>query len=243
MADDPALDDLADPQEDRPLPRAGLSGLQVVVLVAAVAFLVGAIAYVVGERRGGADPLSSTDVGFLQDMGYHHDQANQLSILLDGNQTVDPDLKSYAMEIIMGQRFEQGIFNATLDRFGHPSDPGETVMGWMDGEEVPRDEMDGLATPAQVRQLRAAKGREAEALWIALMSEHHLGGLHMADWEYRHGKDTTTRNLALAMVKTQRGEIIDLQRYRTKHELPIPDGFGDPLQDQRLNPISASQGD
>ena len=40
------------------------------------------------------------------------------------------------------------------------------------------------------------------------------------------------------MVATQRGEIIDIQRYRTRHGLPIPAGFEDPLKDQRLNPIS-----
>ena len=214
-----------------------LTGVRIVVLIVAFAFLAGALGYTVGHRKGGSDPLSATDVGFMQDMGYHHDQANQMAILLIGKDDVDPDLKNYAMEILMGQRLEMGVFTATLDRYGHSSSPGRTAMGWM-GPAIPLNEMDGLATSAQMKQLTNAKGRTAEALWIALMSEHHLGGMHMADWEALHGHDATTKNLAQAEVSTQRSDIIDLARYRTMHQLPIPKGFTDPTKDQRLNPLS-----
>lgn len=226
-----------------PLPRSGLSLAKVVILIAAVAFLAGSVAYVVGERVGGADPLNAVDVGFQQDMGYHHTQAVQMSLLLLDKPGVDRSLRSYAQEIIVGQRYEQGIYTATLDRFGHPTDPGDTVMGWM-GEPMPVEEMTGMATDAQMDELRAATGDEAEALWIALMSEHHLAGLHMADHAARHGQDKTTVNLAKATVKNQRSEVIDLARYRTSHDLPIPEGFTDPTKDQRLDPLSSrDQGD
>ena len=76
-----------------------------------------ALAFVVGQRD--ADPLNGTDVGFMQDMGYHHDQALQLSLLLLAKDDVDPALKAFAQEIIIGQRYEQGVFSATLDRYGH----------------------------------------------------------------------------------------------------------------------------
>lgn len=214
-----------------------LSGVQIVVLVAAVAFLVGAIAYVVGDRSGSADPLNAVDVGYMQDMGYHHDQAVQMALLLLDKEGIDSNLKSFAQEIVIGQRYEQGIYSSTLDRFGHSSDPGDEVMGWM-GEPLPIADMTGLATDEQMDQLRDAEGAEAEALWIALMSEHHLAGLHMADYAARYGQDRTTKNLAYATVKNQRSEVIDLARYRTDHDLPIPDGFSDPTKDQRLDPLS-----
>lgn len=212
-----------------------LTGLRVVVLLVAVAFLAGAIGWAASER--GRDPLSSTDVGFLQDMGYHHEQAVQMSLLLLAKDDVDEGLQSYAQEILLEQRYEQGLFNAILDRFGHASTPGDEAMGWM-GTPLPTDRMEGLAPEAQIDGLREAEGADAEALWIALMTEHHLGGLHMADWEARHGKDTASRNIARAMVAAQRSEVIDLDRYRTTNELALPDGFTDPLQDQRLNPLS-----
>ena len=96
----------------------------------------------------------------------------------------------------------------------------------------------GVNNKAQLAELEAATGSDAEALWIALMSEHHLAGLHMADYAARHGSDETTVNLANAIVKNQRSEILDYNRYREAHDLPIPAGFEDPTKDQRLDPLS-----
>ena len=212
-----------------------MTALRVVVLVVAIAFLAGVVGWTASRKT--SDPLSSTDVGFMQDMGYHHDQAVQMALMLLGKDDVSPTLKSFATEILLDQRYEQGMFNAILDRYGYSADAKDEVMGWM-GEPIPRDDMPGLATDAQLAELQKAKGRDAEALWIALMTQHHLGGLHMADWEARHGKDATTRNLAHAEVVNQRSEIIDMNNYRIRAKLPIPKGFDDPLKDQRLNPLS-----
>ncbi len=212
-----------------------LTGLRVVALLVAVAFLAGAVGWAVGQRD--QDPLSSTDVGFMRDMSFHHEQAIALSLILLYHDDTSAELDAYAQEIIVAQRYEQGLFNATLDRYGHSSEVGSEVMGWMGGAMAP-DDMPGLASEEQMDALRDASGDEAEALWIALMTEHHLAGLHMADFEARRGDDRTSRNIARAMVRAQRGEVIDLDRYRRLHDLPIPDGFGDPLQDQRLRPLS-----
>ena len=214
-----------------------LSWWQVAVLVAAMAFLVGAIGYVVGDRQGGADPLNAVDVGYMQDMGYHHEQAVQMALLLLAKPDVSRDVKGYAQEIIIDQRYEQGVFSATLDRFGHSSEPADTVMGWM-GDAMPTEQMPGLATEAQMEQLRNATGKDAEALFIAMMSEHHLAGIHMADYAARYGKDRTTVNLAKATVRNQRSEVLDMARYRTLHDVAIPEGFTDPTKDQRMDPIS-----
>lgn len=212
-----------------------LSPLRLVVLVGAISFLAGAVGFAISER--GADPLSATDVGFMQDMNYHHEQAVQMSLLLLYKDDVDDGLKAYAQEILIEQRFEMGIMNATLDRFGYTTEPDAVAMDWM-GPGLPLDEMDGLASEAEMAQLADASGAEAESLWIALMSEHHLGGLHMADWEARNGDDRATTNLAEAMVQTQRQEVIDLDRYRQTNDLPLADGFSDPMADQRLNPLT-----
>lgn len=233
-------DQVADPDAvdaDRSGRKRSLSAPRVVALVLAVAFLAGAVGFAVSEH--GRDPLSATDVGFMQDMSYHHEQAVQLSLILIGKTDVDPELQSYAKEILVGQRFEMGVMNATLDRFGRRTDPGETSMGWM-GPAMPLNSMEGLATDAQVVELRQAEGVGAESLFIALMTDHHLGGLHMADWEARHGKDATTVNLAASMVFNQRGEVIDMDRYRRTHGVPLADGFSDPLEDHRLNPLSVT---
>ncbi|MCU1353031.1 MAG: hypothetical protein JWM05_2240 [Acidimicrobiales bacterium] len=214
-----------------------LTAGRVVALVVALAFLAGAVGFVVGERRGARDPLSATDVGFMQDMSRHHEQAIEMSLLLLGKPGIDPDLRSFAQEIVMDQRYEIGVMNATLDRFGHPVDTGSQAMDWM-GPTVPTDKMPGLASAAQIDELTKATGPRAEALWIALMARHHLGGIHMADDEARHGHDRTVRNLALGMVKTQRGEIVDQDSARQRLGLPIPKGFTDPTKDPGLRPLS-----
>lgn len=212
---------------------------RVLALVLALAFLGGAVGYLIGHRSD-RDPLSSTDVGFMQDMSAHHTQAVQMSIMLLGKAGIDPALESYAMEILVGQRYEIGLMNATLDRFGHPTEQGRTAMAWMD-DPVPADEMPGLATDAQMADLRDAQGKDAEVLWIALMSKHHLGGIHMADFAARHGHDRTTRNMAKAMVNTQRGEVQDLNRTRIRLGLPIPEGFSDPTKSPDMTPLSATE--
>lgn len=217
-----------------------LTPLRVVALVVAVAFLAAAVGWALGERT--RDPLNEVDVGFQQDMGYHHDQAVQMSLLLLAKEDIPRELRGFAQEFIIDQRFEQGVFNAILDRFGYPAEPGDEVMGWMGMAPMPRDSMEGLASDEQMEQLRAAEGEEAQALFIALMTEHHLAGLHMADWAARHGQDATVRNLARAMVRTQRSEVLDMDRFRRRQDLPIPDGFGNPLEDQRLNPLSLADG-
>jgi len=107
-----------------------LTPLRVVALVAAVAFLAAAVGWTVGERN--RDPLNEVDVGFMQDMGYHHDQAIQMSLLLLAKDDMPRDLRSFAQEFIIDQRFEQGVFNAILDRFGYPAEPGDEVMGWIE---------------------------------------------------------------------------------------------------------------
>jgi uncharacterized protein (DUF305 family) len=239
-----------DPQTevDGAAPEAGglaarfgpLTPLRVVALVVAVAFLAAAVGWAVAERN--RDPLNEVDVGFMQDMGYHHDQAVQMSLLLLAKDDVPRELRSFAQEFIIDQRFEQGLFNGILDRFGHPAEPGPEVMGWMGMAPMPRDSMEGLATDEQMEELRAAEGDDAQSLFIALMTEHHLAGLHMADWAARHGEDPTVRNVARAMVRTQRSEVLDLDRYRRRVELPIAAGFENPLEDQRLNPLSLADG-
>ena len=55
---------------------------KVAVLVAAFAFLAGTVGWAIGQKD--KDPLSAVDVGFMQDMGYHHSQAVQMSIILLG---------------------------------------------------------------------------------------------------------------------------------------------------------------
>jgi len=206
------------------------------VLALAFAVLGGSIGYAVGSRDEDPDALGTVDVGYLRDMFAHHLQAVQMSMLLLYKPDVSREAKSYAMEIFNDQRLEQGIFNALLARGGYSvAEPDGTAMGWM-GAAVPVEEMTGMATEDQIQQLRDATGRDAEALYIALMTEHHLGGMHMSDYASRHADHEVVRNYAKASMKNQRGEVIDLDNFRRRADLPRIEGFEDPRRDPRLNP-------
>ncbi|MCB0977010.1 MAG: DUF305 domain-containing protein [Acidimicrobiales bacterium] len=238
-ADGPGSDDADDGRGGRTVgPFGPATWMRALTLAVAFAFLGGAVGWAFGSRD--RDPFNDVDVGFMQDMTVHHEQAVQMSKILLYKTGIDRSLRSFAEEFLGDQRFEQGIFNALLVRFDHPvTNPDETAMGWM-GTPVPVLKMSGMATEAQLDKLRSAQGRDAEALFIAMMSEHHLGGFHMSDYAARHGKDRTVRNIARAILRNQRGEIFDLARTRVRLDLPIPSGYTDPTKDQRLNPLSTN---
>jgi uncharacterized protein (DUF305 family) len=85
---------------------------------------------------------------------------------------------------------------------------------------VPRDQMTGLATKAQMDQLANARGQELNDLFSRLMILHHEGGVHMAEYAAARAGTETVRSWATAMDDGQRGEIAELNRWRVQHDLP-----------------------
>jgi uncharacterized protein (DUF305 family) len=176
-------------------------------LAIAVAFVVGAIGYFIGVRSTESEgELSAIDVGFLQDMLDHHDQAVELSLLQLANGE-DATARDFAQETIIFQRREIGIMERLLEE--HGDDRGEVprdVMGWMN-MTTPLAEMQGMASPADIDQLADARGPEADRLFLELMREHHLGGTHMADYAAGLGSNERVRELALQIAQYQRIEV------------------------------------
>lgn len=67
--------------------------------------------------------------------------------------------------------------------------------------------MPGMATNAQMEQLRGATSTEAEVLFLQLMITHHLAGAAMAQAAVDEAKTPEVVQLASAMVNGQRSEI------------------------------------
>jgi uncharacterized protein (DUF305 family) len=177
----------------------------------ALAFLVGALGYFIGVRTT-EPPGNAVDVGFLRDMTDHHDQAVRMaqSELANGSDAVT---KGFAMEIIMFQRQELGRIQNFQDELGvvHPEyGPDRETMEWM-GMSTPLNSMPGMATEEQLKQLDAAKGVEADKLFLILMQTHHTGGAHMADYEAENGADPKIRDMAERMARSQRIEVKEYQ--------------------------------
>jgi uncharacterized protein (DUF305 family) len=174
------------------------------ILAAALVFLGLAIGMVVARDRPPGE--GSVDVGFLQDMLTHHDQALGVATLVVANGD-DPTVRSYAREILTFQGYEIGVMTHMLDDWGYTrSGRSDQAMAWMD-MGVPVEQMPGLLTDDQMDELRAARGAELDALFLDYMAEHHRGGLHMAEYAFGNAGDDDVRKLAARIARNQAGEI------------------------------------
>jgi uncharacterized protein (DUF305 family) len=111
------------------------------------------------------------------------------------------------------------MMNEYLDQWGRDGNRPPLAMGWMQ-PPVARDEMPGLATKAQMAELEAARGFELDKLFTELMIEHHAGGIHMAANAAENAELASTRKWAARMDDGQRGEISEMNQWRTRHDLP-----------------------
>jgi uncharacterized protein (DUF305 family) len=186
---------------------------QVVALVVALCFAAGVVGWIIGRP---SDPkFNDVDVGFLADMQYHHGGAVGLGFEYLPNQH-DSLVSHYAREIIVGQAQEISTMNSYLDQAGGEDDPkvdDDVAMDWM-GEPVPRDEMPGMPTAAEIDQLKAATGLEADDVFSDLMIKHHAGGVAMADYVAEHGENGAVKRLAASMAKLQRAEVAEMNSRR-----------------------------
>jgi uncharacterized protein (DUF305 family) len=67
--------------------------------------------------------------------------------------------------------------------------------------------MPGMATPAQLADLRKATGTALDVQFLTLMRQHHLGGIHMAQEIIAESDDDDVTWLAESQVRGQQGEI------------------------------------
>lgn len=185
------------------------SPLNLVVLAIAIAVLAGGLGYVIGNNSAIPDP-NETDVGFLQDMRVHHEQAVQMSQIYLDRPEADADLRTIANEIIIGQSRDIGRMIQLLRGFGE-SEINETdvAMQWMD-EPVPLDRMPGMATSDDIDALRRCTD-DCDEIFVQLMSAHHEGGLHMAEHAETHASDDEVRLMASQIVKLQTEEITEME--------------------------------
>jgi uncharacterized protein (DUF305 family) len=186
------------------------SKLNLGILALAIALLCGGLGWMVGNNRALPDP-NKTDIGFLQDMRTHHEQAVLIALNYLARPDTDPNLQAIAREIAFGQSIEIGRMIQLLRQFGAAeSNESDTVMSWMN-EPLPTDRMPGLATDADISKLAASTGADADKLFADLMIAHHQGGIHMAQFAADHANVPEVKLLAKSMVTGQTGEISELQ--------------------------------
>lgn len=184
--------------------------LVVIVLVTAVVagLFAAAAIWALGADDEPPTPMNAVDIGFLQDMLDHHDQALLISNLyLDDN--ADGDAAPYAREVIMFQERDIGWMEDWLAEDGYTrGDADRVAMVWMD-EPTPVAEMRGMQTPQRLQELADASGTEADRLFFEIMTDHHLGGVHMADHAAANGAREEITEFAESVSRNQRIEVIE----------------------------------
>jgi uncharacterized protein (DUF305 family) len=183
------------------------------ILLLAVAGLLGSfgIGYLLGSQSSDLSH-NSVDVGFLQDMRIHHEQASIMAMTyLEASPNGDTVQRMIAREILLTQSMETGRMIQLLRMFKESeTNLTDQVMGWMN-EPTPIDRMPGYATDQQMEQLQKSRDAEADALFRDLMIAHHLGGVHMAEYAMENAKHPEVRKMAESMLREQTGEINELR--------------------------------
>ncbi|MCK8432171.1 DUF305 domain-containing protein [Streptomyces sp. D2-8] len=181
---------------------------------AAAAALVsaGAITYAVaGDDGSGRTPSAeSADAGFARDMAVHHQQAVEMSYIVR-DRTEDEAVRRLAYDIAQTQANQRGMMLGWLDLWGLPKVSSEPPMTWMDmgGMASGKDGalMPGMATNSEMKKLGELSGKRAEVFFLQLMTDHHKGGVHMAEGCADKCAVGVEKRLAQGMVDAQQSEI------------------------------------
>ncbi|MFC4128809.1 DUF305 domain-containing protein [Nocardia rhizosphaerae] len=162
----------------------------------------------VAEPVSTAPALTATELGFAQDMTAHHQQALILAERLDP--AADPVVRRLADQIADSQRVELGTLLGWTQLAGAAPTTGEP-MTWLAGTAGHHHDsaatMPGMATAAELDALSAARGTDAETLFLQLMYRHHSGGITMARAADAILTTGPVKQAARAMAQTQSQEL------------------------------------
>ncbi|WP_244631773.1 DUF305 domain-containing protein [Plantibacter sp. CFBP 8804] len=202
----------------------------VIAAMAVVAIMVAAaIGFSVGRLSTLADPTPTTtsaEAGFSRDMQVHHNQGVELAMIIR-DRTDAVDVRTLAYDIATTQAQQSGQLYDWLVQWNLPQGSRQPDMTWMTlptltgasghahggdtatpgSTHTPGDPMPGLATPAQIDQLTAASGLQAERVFLTLMIAHHQGAVEMAEALQPRTTNATALAFTRAVIASQQAEI------------------------------------
>lgn len=193
-----------------------------------VALAIGGLAFAIGRFStfGPAASValpgtSSPEAGFARDMQVHHTQAIEMAMEIY-RKTDDEDLRILSYDIATAQASQKGEMYDWLVKWGLPQ-TGAPLMQWMQASEThshgdtaaltpdeAREEM-GMASDAELAELAAASGQEADCRFLELMIRHHQGAIPMAEALLELGSEERALAVAQSMKEGQTAEIEAMQ--------------------------------
>lgn len=147
-------------------------------------------------KAAGQDTPNSADFRYARMMIEHHRQALVLTALVPGRAS-SVSVERLSERISAGQKPEIGAMEGWLKNNG-----GDTREETHDHSAMP-----GMATPAQLDTLRAARGKAFDELFLKLMITHHQGAVTMATEALADGNNVLVEEMAGDVVVQQTVEI------------------------------------
>jgi uncharacterized protein (DUF305 family) len=212
-----------------PRPRRRLVAVLVVVIAAGLVALGGGLAVAFGIGRAETPAADSVDAGFCRDMSRHHLQAVEMANLAL-TRSQDPEVQRLAFDISSTQTNQVGRMQGWLTLWGLPL-TGSDPMSWMDAGAMAGHSMSGhsmsdaaaadgavmpgMATEAELAELRSLSGTAFDVRFLQLMIRHHTGGLEMAQYGQVHATQSVVRGLARSIAQTQIAESSTMEQMLT----------------------------
>ncbi|GAA3398440.1 DUF305 domain-containing protein [Streptomyces roseoviridis] len=139
---------------------------------------------------------NSADFRYVQMMIEHHRQALTMTALAP-KRAGSPQVRKVAERIAAAQGPEIGAMEGWLTANG-----GRRPLPGHDHHTMP-----GIATEAQLAELRAAEGRAFDTLFLKLMITHHEGAVTMAAEVLGQGNNVLVEEMANDVIAQQAVEI------------------------------------
>ncbi|GGW37126.1 DUF305 domain-containing protein [Streptomyces xantholiticus] len=149
-------------------------------------------------RAAPDDSPNSADFGYAQMMIEHHEQALVMTSLVP-DRAASARVKRLAARIAAAQQPEVDAMRGWLKNNG-----GEKRTG---GPGHDHGAMPGMATEAQLEQLREADGGAFDELFLKLMITHHQGAVTMAADVLFEGNNVQVEEMANDVIAQQTAEI------------------------------------
>lgn len=203
---------------ESPLPRVARTfDILMVLSFTALLVIVAVLAFWLGTRRSAAPGENSPEAGFARDMMMHHAQAVDMATLIR-DRTEDPEMRQLALDIMLTQQAQIGQMQGWLAVWQYPIASTDPAMMWMDMPAT--GGMPGMATQAQLNELRDLQGVEADGLFLQLMIAHHRGGVLMGEAALERANSPEVRALAQSIVDAQTSEIAAMQDLLVRKGFP-----------------------
>lgn len=151
---------------------------------------------------GSAQIFSHQDLMFAEMMIPHHEQAVEMSDLALQIST-DSEVRDLATRIKAGQEPEIDQMQSWLDASGGAGMHHGGQGGMMDN-------MGGMATAAELRELASLVSPEFDRMFLELMIDHHEGALDMVGMISNSSNDEVA-DLADDIVTVQTAEIAEMR--------------------------------